>query len=47
VPAGVRGTLSRVIVRVRARAPGYATGTQRKVLGLMPVKAPKRPRPPA
>jgi hypothetical protein len=47
VPAGVRGTLSRVIVRVRASAPGYATGTQRKVLGLMPVNAPKRPRPPA
>jgi hypothetical protein len=34
VPAGVRGTLSRVIVTVRASAPGYTTGTQRKVLRL-------------
>jgi hypothetical protein len=34
VPAGVRGTLSRVIVTVRASAPGFATGTQRKVLRL-------------
>ena len=34
VPAGVQGTLSRVIVTVRASAPGYATGTQRKVLRL-------------
>jgi hypothetical protein len=47
VPAGVQGTLSRVIVTVRASAPGFATGTQRKVLSLMPVKAPRRPRPPA
>jgi hypothetical protein len=34
VPAGVRGTLSRVIVTVHASAPGFATGTQRKVLRL-------------
>jgi hypothetical protein len=47
VPNGIRGRISRVIVTVRASAPGYATGTQRKVLGLMAVNAPTRPRPPA
>jgi hypothetical protein len=38
VPKGIRGTISRVIVTVRASAPGYAPSTQRKVVRLKPAK---------
>jgi Abnormal spindle-like microcephaly-assoc'd, ASPM-SPD-2-Hydin len=47
VPKGIRGTISRVIVTVRASAPGYDASKQRKVLRLKPAKAPNTPRPPA
>jgi Abnormal spindle-like microcephaly-assoc'd, ASPM-SPD-2-Hydin len=41
VPKGIRGTISRVIVTVRASAPGYDASKQRKVLRLKPATAPK------
>ena len=44
VPGGVPGTLSRMIVTVRATAPGYAAGTQRKILRLKPAKSRDRSR---
>jgi hypothetical protein len=44
VPRGLPGTLSKMIVTVRATAPGYAAGTQRKILRLEPAKSRDRSR---
>jgi hypothetical protein len=44
VPRGVPGTISKMIVTVRATAPGYAAGTQRKILRLKPAKSRDRSR---
>ena len=39
VPSNLRGTLSRVIIRLKTRAPGLPTTVQRKVLRLLPINA--------
>jgi hypothetical protein len=44
VPRGVPGTLSKMIVTVRATAPGYAPSKQRKILRLKPAKSRDRSR---